>query len=98
MLRVIFKKEKYEQHMIRELGASELLLMKLNSTEVDQWPEILDEKDITDDLEIMYNKNNTMVYSVKWKERIKDHSSQEMYCFILPEWTEVINKEEIDGK
>ena len=39
-----------------------------------------------------------MVYTVKWKERIKDHSSQDMYCFILPEWTEVINKEEIDGK
>jgi hypothetical protein len=88
MGRVIFKKEKYEQHMINRIGPSEFLLLKLNSYE--PWVDVLDGQDITD-LITVSEQNGETIFHVKWHETKQFSFEASLYCFILPKWTEIIN-------
>jgi len=92
MGRLIFKKEKYENDMIRVYGVAEYLLIKLNSSFNDAWPDVLDGKDITDDASAIEQESET-VLSVTWK---KDYfgaggSVAHHNCFIKPSWCDLID-------
>jgi hypothetical protein len=88
MGRVIFKKEKYEQHMINRIGPSEFLLLKLNSYE--PWVDVLDGQDITDSMATI-EQNGQTVFNVKWKQVNEFSFSAVAYCFVLPQWTDLID-------
>jgi hypothetical protein len=90
MGRLIFRKEKYENDMIRVYGAAEYLLIKLNSSFNDAWPDVLDGKDITDDASAVERESET-VLSVAWKREYFSSGESRLNCFIKPSWCDLID-------
>jgi len=90
MGKIIFRKEKYENHMINTHGESEYLLMKLNSTENDAWPDYLDGKDITGKFSVIENESS-VVLSVTWKESFLQGGISYRNCFIKESWCDLID-------
>jgi len=90
MGRLIFRKEKYENDMIKAYGEAEYLLIKLNSNFNDAWPDVLDGKDITDEASAIERESET-VLSVTWKKEYFSNGEARLNCFIKPSWCDLID-------
>jgi hypothetical protein len=89
--KVIFRKDKFEDEMLRTLGQSEFLLFKLNSDNYD-WAVELDNKDISKILQVEEtNGEEYFVVSIMGPVEINNLRlvSRKM-VFVMPRWCDIV--------
>jgi hypothetical protein len=88
-MKIIFRKDKYEQDFINKYGAERLLFIKLNPSMNDDWADVLDGQDITGNMTPVF-QNGEEIYHVCWKTVEEISFGAQLYCFVTAAWCDFV--------